>query len=337
MSVEKRPLAVAMMPLETRWDAILHLATTADKLGYEALFLPETWSYDTTVLLANIAVRTQRLRLGTGVLGVWGRSAATIAMASSTLNMLSGGRFILGLGSSTRQLAEGLHDVQYGAPFEQLRQIITQVRALVRGDRIPLAVATEARPLRLNLPEYSDVPILLAASAPRSVRLAGELCDGWIPFLFPRDRLADGIALLKEGASRTGEPGREWQVCPVVPTIVAKDSGTARQGAAWVIAFYLTTMGPIYANVLSRHGYKAEVESVLAANTGRKPSIVPPEAEVLLDQLTLYGTRTEVQEKVALWYSSGSSMPILMTNPNLSLDEISHVLNACQPSSRWDI
>jgi alkanesulfonate monooxygenase SsuD/methylene tetrahydromethanopterin reductase-like flavin-dependent oxidoreductase (luciferase family) len=328
MPTENQPLAVAMMPLETRREAILHLGVTADKLGYEALLLPETWSYNTTVLLAEIAVRTQNLRVGTGILSVWGRSAATIAMAASTLNILSGGRFILGLGSSTRQLVEGLHDVPFGAPYTKLRQIITQVRALARGERIPLAVAVEARPLRLNLPQGPDLPIYLAASSPKSIRLAGELCDGWIPFLFPRDRLADGIALLEQGASRASVPPREWGVRPIVPTIVAPDSGAARQGAAWVVAFYLTTMGPIYRNVLSRYGYAAEVESVLAANAGQKPALVPPDAEVLLDQLTLYGTPQEVRDKVSLWHAAGASAPSLMTNPHLSLDAISYTLDA---------
>jgi len=319
------------MPLETRHEAILHLALTADELGYEAVFLPETWSYDITVLLAEIAVRTKQIRLGTGILSMWGRSAATLAMAASTLSMISGGRFILGLGSSTPQMAEGLHDIAYEAPYKKLRSTITQVRALIGGDRIPLTSVSETRPLRLNLPAHAELPIYMAASAPRSIRIAGELCDGWIPFLFPRDNLVDGVALLDEGANQAGTPGREWQVCPVIPTIVANDTATARKGAAWVIAFYLTTMGPIYRKALSRYGYQAEVAAVLEANQGQKPSLVPSGAEVLLDQLTLYGTGEEVREKLVLWYAAGATMPTLMTNPHLGLDEISLVLNAFRP------
>jgi alkanesulfonate monooxygenase SsuD/methylene tetrahydromethanopterin reductase-like flavin-dependent oxidoreductase (luciferase family) len=322
-----------MMPLETRHEAILHLALTADELGYEAVFLPETWSHDITVLLTEIAIRTKQLQLGTGILSVWGRSAATFAMAASTLSKISDGRFILGLGSSTPQMAEGFHDTLYETPYEKLRTTITQIRALLAGERIPLANVFEARPLRLNLPANRDLPIYLAASAPKSIRIAGELCDGWIPFLFPRDHLADGVALLDEGASQAGTPGREWQVCPVIPTIVANDSAAARKGAAWVIAFYLTTMGPIYRKVINRHGYQAEVAAVLEANQGRRPAVVPSEAEVLLDQLTLYGTAEEVREKLASWYASGATMPALMTNPNLGLDEISFVLDALRPAT----
>ena len=91
------------------------------------------------------------------------------------------GRFILGLGSSTSQLVEGLHDISYVSPYEKLRQVVTQVRALLLGDRIPQSISTDARPLRLNLAARPDIPIYLAASTNRSIRLAGELCDGWIP------------------------------------------------------------------------------------------------------------------------------------------------------------
>jgi alkanesulfonate monooxygenase SsuD/methylene tetrahydromethanopterin reductase-like flavin-dependent oxidoreductase (luciferase family) len=107
MSTEGRTLAVSVVPLETRRDAIVHIATTADRLGYDVFFLPEAWAYDGTVLLAEVATRTRRIRLGTGIVNVWSRTPATIAMAAATLHAVSGGRFVLGLGASTAQLTEG--------------------------------------------------------------------------------------------------------------------------------------------------------------------------------------------------------------------------------------
>src|SRR2546428_2006626 len=136
------------MPLENRRDVLIALATEADRLGYEAFCRPETWAYDVTVLLAEAALKTKGITLGTGILGVWNRSAGTLAMAAATLGALSGGRFTLGLGASTPQLTEGLHDVPFTAPLARLRQIVAQVRALLRGERIPLARATAARALR---------------------------------------------------------------------------------------------------------------------------------------------------------------------------------------------
>ena len=109
------------MPLENRRDVLVSTAVAADRLGYDGYYLPETWAYDTTIILAEAALKTSRIGLGTGILGVWNRSPATIAMAAATLAELSGGRFALGLGASTPQLAEGLHDVIYARPLARMR------------------------------------------------------------------------------------------------------------------------------------------------------------------------------------------------------------------------
>jgi alkanesulfonate monooxygenase SsuD/methylene tetrahydromethanopterin reductase-like flavin-dependent oxidoreductase (luciferase family) len=322
MATKKTPLSVMLMPLENRREAILELALTAEEQGYDSLFLPETWAFDITVLLAEIAARTTNLNIGTGILSIWGRSAGTIAMAAATLQTLSGGRFILGLGSSTKQLAEGLHDVEYRAPYDKLRRIIQQVRSLIQGERIPLEVATGVRPLKLNLGEYPEVPILLGASSQKSIDIAGELCDGWLPFLYPRDQLQDGISRLQAAAAKAGKPKEEFLIYPVIPTIVAENTAKAREGAAWVVSFYINLMGPLYRNTLIRSGYQSEVDSITEANQGQKTAIVPTDAEVLLDQLTLYGTPEEVKEKIPAWLETGATMPCLMLNPNLSLEEI---------------
>src|SRR5207253_10070484 len=152
------PIGVSVMPLENRHDTLIDVATTAERLGYDSYFLPEAWAYDVTLLMAEAAFRTQRLRLGTGILGVWGRSAGTAARGAASLAEASAGRFVLGLGASTAQLTEG-HDVPFVAPLARMRRTVMQVRALLRGERVPLGVATGARPLKLNLALRTDVPI----------------------------------------------------------------------------------------------------------------------------------------------------------------------------------
>jgi alkanesulfonate monooxygenase SsuD/methylene tetrahydromethanopterin reductase-like flavin-dependent oxidoreductase (luciferase family) len=320
------------MPLENRREVILELATEADRLGYDGFFLPETWTYDMTVLLAEAAVRTQRITLGTGILGIWSRSAAAIAMAAATLQATSHGRFVLGLGTSTPQLAEGLHDTPFEAPVARMRRVVTQVRALLRGERIPLAgVTTRARPLRLNVPPVPEVPIYLAALGDASTRLAGELGDAWIPFLYPLSHLATGVERVREGAARGGHPGRLPVVCPSVPAIVCADAGEARDGAAWFVAFYVTTMGSIYRDALTRQGYGKAVEAVLAANAPKFAGIVPPDAEALLEELTVYGTPAEARRRLARWHAAGAAMPMLLLRPNLAPPEIALTLDAFRP------
>src|SRR5262249_36821290 len=243
-------IAVSVMPLETRRDVLIGFARMADRLGYDAFFMPETWAHDITVLLAEVALKTDRIGIGTGILGVWNLSPATIAMAAATLTELSHGRFALGLGASTPQLTEGLHDVVYTRPLARMRQTITQVRALLHGERVPLVVAKEARALKLNLPSTAGVTISLAALGDDPIRLAGELAASWLPFLYPWSRLAEGRARLCEGAARGGHPDRVPEIHPSVPVVVAPDAQTAREGAAWFVAFYLVNMGTMYRDAL---------------------------------------------------------------------------------------
>jgi len=325
-------VALSLMPLETRRETIMRLATGADRLGYDGFFLPETWAHDTTVLLAEAAVRTARTRLGTGILGVWGRSAAQLAMAAATLHDVSGGRFTLGLGASTAQLAEGFHDVTFAAPADRMRRVVGQVRALLAGERIPLAAGNGARPLKLNLPPVAGVPIYLAGLAPESIRLAGEVADGWMPFLFPRSRMADGVALLREGAARAGGARPLPRICPSLPAVVARDAAEARQGAAWFVAFYLTSMGPFYPRTISRLGFEREVKAVIAANTTRGSAVVPPEAEVLLDELLVWGTPDEARARLARWQAAGAALPILLLPPNLAPAQVDLALDTLRPA-----
>lgn len=324
-------IGVSVMPLDNRRDALVRVATTADRLGYHGFFLPETWAHDVTVLLAEAAVRTERITLGTGILGVWGRSAATLAMAASTLASATGGRFVLGLGASTAQLTEGLHDVPFASPIARMRRTVTQVRALLRGERIPLATATAARALKLNVPPAPELPIFLAALTDESVRLTGELADGWLPFLYPRRCLAEGKALLREGAARSGDAARRIAIYPTVPTVVSEDSAKARAGAAWFVSFYLTTMGPLYRRSLERQGFAKEVAAVVAANTPRFAAAVPPEGEPLLEELTVYGAPHEVPAQLARWHAAGADMPKVFLQPNLTPEEIELALGAFAP------
>jgi alkanesulfonate monooxygenase SsuD/methylene tetrahydromethanopterin reductase-like flavin-dependent oxidoreductase (luciferase family) len=324
-------IGVSVMPLENRREALVDLAIGADRRGYDLFMLPETWGYDITVVLAEAALKTRRIRLGTGILGVWNRSAATIAMAARTLASTSNGRFLLGLGASTPQLVEGLHDVPFVAPIGRMRRTVNQVRALLRGERIPLAVASAARPLKLNIPPGPDVPIYLAALGEAATRLAGEVADGWMPFMYPLRLLPEGVDRLREGAARGGHPERLPEVCASVPTVVAADATKAREGAAWFVSFYVTTMGTFYRDSLIRQGFEKEVKSVLAANSGKTAGIVPPDAEELLEQLIVYGTPEEARRRLLRWHAAGASTVSLLLRPALPADELAMTLDALAP------
>lgn len=326
--MKKFPLSVCFMPLENRHDVILHVALKAEELGYEGITMPETWSYDMTVLMTEIAMKTTRLRVGTGVISIWGRSPAAIAMAAATLNLVSNGRFSLGLGASSPQLTQGFHDAVFEKPFSRLRQSLIQIRALLNGERIPLQNNPNARSLKLNLPPQPDLPIYLGASSEKSIQLAGELADGWMPFLVPYNRLPDCLEILKSGAAISADPEKPRQVLMPLPVMVDEDKEQARAAMAWFLAFYMSLMGPVYPKTLVRLGYGAEVTAIQEANKGQKPSVVPPEADELLHKLTIFGRPDSVKEQLNKWFEHGATQGALLLNPGLTIEQYDLILES---------
>src|SRR6201996_4905670 len=148
---------VALTPMETRWDVIVRTAVLADELGYETFSVPEGWGLDPAPVLTEIALRTASIRLASGILSVWGRTPATLAMTAATLHQVSGGRYVLGLGASTRALTEGFHDVPFEHPAAKLRDTVTRVRALLAGQPAPLSRTPAAHALRLGQPPVPDL------------------------------------------------------------------------------------------------------------------------------------------------------------------------------------
>jgi alkanesulfonate monooxygenase SsuD/methylene tetrahydromethanopterin reductase-like flavin-dependent oxidoreductase (luciferase family) len=328
---QPRPLAVGLTPMETRRDVVLHVATRAEELGYSAVFVAEGWGHDASVLLAEIAGRTTRIGLGTGVLNVWGRSPATIAMLSASLDEVSGGRFLLGLGTGSPSLAEGLHGVPFAQPVERLGQLTRQVRRLLDGERLDESVPGGARPLRLAVRPASRIPIGLAALGPRATRLAGEVADAWFPFLLPLSGLKEGVRLLGEGAGRGGAARPLPQIRPGLPVAVAPDPAAARELASWWVRFYLTSMGPLYARTLRHLGFAEAVDVVLAGAAAGDPSPLGAEAGVLLDELTVWGDAPAARASLDRWYGAGADMPVIVLPPGRARAELDHALESLRP------
>jgi alkanesulfonate monooxygenase SsuD/methylene tetrahydromethanopterin reductase-like flavin-dependent oxidoreductase (luciferase family) len=309
------PVGVAVTPFETRADVVVRVAQRADELGLDHVYVAEGWTHDAFVLLAELAGRTSSVRLGSGIVSVWGRTPATIAMGAVSLQRCTRGRFTLGLGASSPPLVEGFHGVRYARPVAQLRATLTAIRALLDGERLP-APADGARPLRLGVAPEGRVPIALAALAPASVRLAGELADEWAPFLWARSHLERGRELLAEGG---GAPTR---VSVAVPVALGPDEAAARRLAAWWLTAYTTRMGPLYPRLLGeRFGMAAGVEAVLAVASEPEPGL-PAAAEELARDVTLLGTYDEAANAVAAWFEAGADVVDLVLPPGRPEDEL---------------
>jgi alkanesulfonate monooxygenase SsuD/methylene tetrahydromethanopterin reductase-like flavin-dependent oxidoreductase (luciferase family) len=310
--------------METDRRVVVEAAVLAERLGYEAVIVPEGWGFDATSVLTEIALRTDRIRLVSGIISVWGRTAATIAMAAATVDDVAGGRFTLGLGTSTAQLAERFHGVPYARPAATLRRTVTDVRTLLRGDRA--RTVSGAKGLRLNLPPRPDLPIWVAALGPRGTDVATECADGWFPAVVPRDRL-DAI----RSAALSTAHGDPELVCG--PMVAADTAGVpARVTAEQIVGWYLVAMGPVYGDFVAANGYRAEVEALRAANSKPVAGQLrwPSEADPLLAQLAAYGDPSDVAAQLATWDSMADIVAVLVAPA--PLDAVLATVTAAAPA-----
>jgi alkanesulfonate monooxygenase SsuD/methylene tetrahydromethanopterin reductase-like flavin-dependent oxidoreductase (luciferase family) len=329
---------VGLTPMETRRDVIVRAAMLADELGYEIFAVPEGWGLDSTPVLAEIALRTARIQLVSGVLSVWGRTPATLAMTAATLHQLSGGRYVLGLGTSTKALAEGFHDTPFEHPAAKLRGAVTKVRGMLAGQPAELSHAPGAHPLRLGQPPAPEVPIWVAALGQHTTRVAAELGDGWIPALVARDRLSAWAAQLGRLRETAAPRARPLTVAAGPITAAGENAGAARDIVATCTAWYLSAMGEVYARSMSGQGYAAQVRAIIAANPRPSPrrGTVPSEAQIVLDQLAAYGTGDQVREQLQSWDGAADIVTILLP-PGMPWPNIEATLQAAAPGTAPEI
>jgi alkanesulfonate monooxygenase SsuD/methylene tetrahydromethanopterin reductase-like flavin-dependent oxidoreductase (luciferase family) len=255
-------------------------------------------------------------------------------MTAATLHQVCGGRYVLGLGASTKALAEGFHDTPFEHPAAKLRDTVTRVRALLAGLPAQLHHAPAARPLRLGQPPAPDVPIWVAALGHHTMQVAAQLGDGWIPALVARDRLLPWAAQLNRLRATATPHAKPLTIAAGPITAAAENTGAARDIVAACIAWYLGAMGDIYSRSMSGQGYTTEVGAILAANPRPSPrrGTIPPDAQVVLDQLAAYGTPGQVQEQLKRWDGAPDILTILLP-PGMSWHSIEATLLAAAPDT----
>lgn len=325
-------VGAAVTPFQAEADAAIRLALRAERLGYGRFGAAEGWNQDAVVLLTQIAGTTSRIGLATTVLPVWSRTPAAIAMAAAGLQRASDGRFALGLGASGPPLVEGLHGIPWDRPLARVRATLVAVRALLEGARLPLD-REHVRALRLGAPPAQRVPIVLAALAPASVRLAGELADDWLPFLWARSRLAAGRMLLAEGEAAAETP-TPTGITASVPLAIGEDEPTARLIAANWLLTYLTRMGPLYPRMLrGRLGFTGAVDALLEANRSDGRPRLPAAAESLAREVTVMATYDEAPDAVGAWLEAGADEIDLVLPFGVPEEQLHEMLEAAAPAA----
>jgi F420-dependent oxidoreductase-like protein len=286
----------------------------------------EAWGSDAVTVLSWIAARTSRIKVGAAILQMPARTPAMTAMTATTLNELSGGRFLLGLGLSGPQVVEGWHGVPYGKPLGKTREYVSIVRMIAArehparydGEHYQLPYRGEdatglGKPLTLITHPSHDLPIYLASIGPKNVRLTTEIADGWLPVFFSPDKAASVYGpLLEEGFAASGETDKaaRFQVVPAISAAITDDVAKARMKVKPSLALYIGGMGArgrnFYNDLVARYGYEEEarrIQDLYLDGKRKEATMAVPDA--LVDELNLIGTEAQVRDRLDAWREAG--------------------------------
>lgn len=321
-------------------DLPLDLIQEADRLGYYAVWTAEAYGSDAVTPLAWIGARTERIHLGTAILQMPARTPAMTAMTAITLDQLSGGRMLLGLGVSGPQVVEGWHGQPYAKPLGRTREYVEIVRAILAREkpvvhqgehyRIPYdgpGSVGLGKPLKSIIHGRADLPLYLAAIGPKNVELAAEIADGWLPIFFAPEHYAENFGAAVEAgfaAAGNGKSTATFDIAPTVPVVVGDDLPNCWMQVKPFLALYIGGMGAksknFYYNLACRYGYAEAADAIQDAYLqGDKVAAMFAVPDELVDAVALCGPRERIADRLQLWKDS----PI--TTLNINADSIDTV------------
>jgi len=298
-------------------DQGVSFAVEAQRLGVHSLWAPEAWGYDALTPLAYLAAKTTSVLLGSGIAQIGARTPAMLAMSAMSLQALSGGRFILGLGTSGPQVMEGWHGVAFGSPVQRTRETMEIVRTIARGERLD----HQGRIYRLPLPGGAGrairssappvhVPIYVASLGPANLRMTGELADGWIGTAFVPETAEVFLGQLRAGAEGAGRSLDALDLTVPVSVELTDDAQEAAKRHARGYAFTVGAMGSreknFYNDAFARQGFGEQVAEVqrlwLEGKRDEAADRVPVE---LGHKTNLLGTASMVKDRLRIYRNAG--------------------------------
>jgi alkanesulfonate monooxygenase SsuD/methylene tetrahydromethanopterin reductase-like flavin-dependent oxidoreductase (luciferase family) len=296
-------------------EEVLSFAKLADKnKRIDSLWIPESWGREAFASLGAISQVTRGVKLGTAIINVYSRTPATIAMAATTLDMLSGNRAIIGLGASTPAIVENFHGIQFVNPVGRMREYIECIRAMLKGEKVNYnGEYVKVKDFKLLYkPQRQGIPIFVACVNANMVSLASNMADGVLLYLRPLEELKDTVIRIKSSAQHN----KSFEIsCVFICAVSNREPEKARARAAKTLAFYIS-VGKYYRDFLSENGFRNETEQIASEYWHKgleaASSIVP---EGMLDSLTICGTADECAKSLDKFMSTGITLPIIQINP----------------------
>jgi F420-dependent oxidoreductase-like protein len=315
---------------------LIELAQEAERVGYDSAWAAEAWGTDAVSVLAWLAATTSTIKVGSAILQIPARTPANTAMTAATLDLMSGGRLLLGLGTSGPQVVEGWHGEPWGKPLGKTREYIELVRAALRRETIEYegehytvpyrgnGATGLGKPLKLMArPLRPDIPIYLASLRRRSVELAAEIADGWLPIFFSPERAREIFPVPFE---RDG-----LDIAPAVPAVLSDDVESARDSLKGYYALYVGGMGPrggnFYNELACEYGYEqaaATIQDLFLDGKQRDAAAAVPDE--LVDELALVGPKERIADRLAAWKESGATTLLVSTRDAASMRAVAEAL-----------
>jgi F420-dependent oxidoreductase-like protein len=308
----------------------LEVVREAESLGYDSVWAAEAYGSDAATVLAWLAAQTEKIKIGSAIFQIPGRSPAMTAMTAATLDNISNGRMILGIGTSGPQVAEGWHGQAFAKPLERTREYVAILRkALARerlefeGNQYTLPLPDGAgKALKLMIsPVQERIPIYIAAIGPKNTQLTGEIADGWMPTFFSPEHVGEARELLAEGAAHAGN-GKQiddsFDIAPNVSLCIDDDLDRARDAMRPILALYVGGMGSrkqnFYNNLVQRYGFEDAAKEVQDLYLdGKKDEAAAALPAELIDRVSLVGPKERVAERLELYREAG--VGTLVTTP----------------------
>lgn len=306
----------------------------AEEVGVEAAFTAETWGRDQFSLLTQLALQTDKIKLGTGIAPVFGRSPGVLAMTAATLDELSGGRVILGLGTSGARVIEHWHGEPFDKPLRRLKEYCEIINLMMTGEKVIYEgeIFKLQRGFKLLFePVRKHIPIYIASISPKSMEQTGEVADGWMPVYWPKSKFREGMETVRKGEEKAGRSGAVECVASIT-TIIEPDIEKAKMQAAGPVSWYVTNMGDFYHRMLTRNGFGAEVEAMRAAGAehrpppfGTNPEIMAAMGDAMLSETAVYGDVDTVAAGLEERRKLGVDLPIISL-PQMENKELERTL-----------
>jgi len=299
----------------------LELVTAAEKLGYESVWAAESYGSDVVSVLAWLAARTTEINLGAAILQVPARPPAAAAMAGATIDKLSGGRFLFGFGPSGPQVSEGWYGVPYAKPWGRTREYIEVVREIIaregpvdhQGEHYQLPLpGGEGKALKLNFhPERNEIPVFVGAIGRKSVEMAAEICDGWIPIFFSVDAFeATWGEHLEAGFAKGGRQRSDLEVSPSLQVAIDGDLEAAKSVVKAGLVLYFGGMGSrktnFYVDLAHRFGFGDVADEVQRRfQDGDRDGAFKAMPDEIVEATSLVGTEAEVAARIERFREAG--------------------------------